>query len=251
LILASLLALGACGGAHPPPPVAAAPHPDARVVDDDSGDDDTDDGLELQGTRGHLDPAAVQAALTPHAADLEACYKSQVGKRRWLGGKVELKWQIGADGAITSVQVATSDLGAWPIEKCLLEIAREVEVPKPRGGPADFTIPFEFSAKGAVSWWDEDTGQSAVKSQLAGLRSCDKKHPAPRDAVVTAYVGTRGQVQSVGFASTADASPGATGADAGPIADAWAECAAAAITGWQLPDPRGQIAKLSFRYPAP
>ena len=248
----SLLIVGvslvACGGKQAAPPVAVAPPPDARVIDQDDGDEGDDVGFEIEGTKGHLDPAQVQAALAPHTADLGRCYTAQVGKRRWLGGKVDLKWQVAADGTITAVQVATSDLGAWPIEKCLLEIAHRLELPKPKGGAADFSIPLEFSAKGAVAWWDEDTGQAAVKSQLAALATCEKKSPAPREVVVTAYVGTRGMVQSVGFASNADATPAAGGE---PIGADWAECAAAAIASWQLPDPRGQIAKLLFRYPAP
>ena len=58
----------------------------------------------------------------------------------------------------------------------------------------------------------------------------------PSDVVVTLYVGTRGKVQSVGFASSA-----------APLSDGWADCAAEMIQSWQLVDPRGQVAKLTYR----
>jgi hypothetical protein len=241
--LAIAAALPACGGStKAPPPVAhvEAPPPDDHAAAEDG---DGDDDLEVVSTRGHVDPTVVEAGLSAHAAELETCYTGQVGRRRWLGGKVELKWQVSADGAVQSVQLASSDLGAWPVERCLLGVARAMTFGRPKGGAADFSIPLEFSARGAVTWWDADAGLAAVKTHVADLARCEKTSPAPADAVVTAYVGTRGKVQSVGFSTAA-----ATGLDPDTW-DAWAECAEKRILAWQLPDPRGSIAKLAFHYP--
>jgi TonB family protein len=183
------------------------------------------------------------AGVSPHQGELEGCFTSQVAKRRFLGGKVELKWQIGADGALKSVQIAQSDLGAWPVEKCLLDISRGMEFAKPKGGATDFSIPLEFSGKQSSTWWDEEVGTNAVKNRVKDLAKCDKTGTPPQDATITAYVGARGKVVSVGFATAQDAGlePDAW--------DAWADCAEKRILAWQLPDPRGQIAKLAFHYP--
>jgi hypothetical protein len=239
-------ALAACGGTSKAP---AAPAEDSSAREempaDDEEDQDGGDALEVTGTRGHMDPEAVKAGLAEHAGELEGCFTSQVGKRRFLAGKVELKWQVAADGAITSVQLAQSDLGAWPVEKCLLDIARGMSFTKPKGGATDFSIPLEFSGKQSSTWWDEEAGQAAVKNHLKDLAKCEKSLTPPSDAVVTAYVGTRGKVVSVGFATAQEA-----GLDAATW-DAWADCAEKRITSWQLPDPRGSIAKLAFHYPAP
>jgi len=234
-------ALSACGGSAKPPP---APPPVTHVEPPSDDDGGGSDGLEVTGTRGHMDPEAVQAGVQPHASELETCFTSQVGKHRYLGGKVELKWQVDATGAITSAQIAQSDLGAWPVEKCLLDLARAMTFTKPKGGPTDFSIPFEFSGKQSSLWWSEDAGQAAIKNHLKDLAKCDGKGTPPTDATVTVYVGARGKVVSVGFATGQEAGLDAT------AWDAWADCAEKRISTWQLPDPRGTVAKLAFHLPA-
>jgi hypothetical protein len=57
--------------------------------------------------------------------------------------------------------------------------------------------------------------------------------------LITAYVGPRGQVRSVGFAEPS-----------GGLSDEWAACAVEVVKSWSLSDPRGKIAKLSFGFPA-
>jgi TonB family protein len=230
-LAAVLLSSLACGGSEKPTPTA----PEPSTSSDD--DEEPDDGLELTSTRGRMDPADVEAGLAPHAAALEDCYKSRVGKQRWMGGKVELKWEIAADGALRSAQIASSDLGAWPVEKCLLEVARAIQFKPPRGGDADFTVPLEFSARGQSQWWDEDRSAQVLAPRAVDLAECVATGEAPPEGVViTVYVGTRGKVQSVGFASAG-----------APLADGWADCAAEMIRTWQLVDPRGQVAKLTYR----
>lgn len=243
-----LFVVAACGGSSKPAPVDPAPPP-APVHDNpalsDSGDDDGNDGFEVAGSKGRMDPKAIEAGVSPHQEELESCFTTQVAKRRFLGGKVELKWQIGKDGALTSVQIATSDLGAWPVEKCLLDISRGMTFDKPKGGATDFSLPLEFIGKQSSTWWDEDASANAIKNHVKDLARCDKagKAGAPGDAMITAYVGARGKVVSVGFSTAQDA-----GLD--PDAwDAWADCAEKRILAWQLPDPRGSIAKLAFHYP--
>jgi hypothetical protein len=230
---AAVVLLVSCGGSEKPTPAPPSP------VDHGDDEEEPDDGLEVMSTRGRMDPADVEAGLQPHAAALEDCYKSRVGKQRWLGGKVELKWQIARDATLTSVQVVWSDLGSWPVEKCLLEVSRAMTFAPPKGGDADFTIPLEFSSRGSSQWWDEDRTAKAVGTRSEALAECVATGEAPpSDVSITIYVGTRGKVQSVGFAAP------------GPVADGWADCAADLIKTWQLPDPRGQVAKLNLRYNA-
>ena len=241
-----LVFLAACGGSTKPasveaPPPPAPVHDNPAVTDDGDGDGD---GFEVAGSKGRMDPKAIEAGVSPHQDELEGCFTSQVAKRRFLGGKVELKWQIAKDGTLSSVQIAQSDLGAWPVEKCLLDISRGMTFDKPKGGATDFSIPLEFVGKQSSTWWDEDAGSAAVKNHMRDLAKCDKAPThRPDDATITAYVGARGKVVSVGFATAQD-----SGLDADSW-DAWADCAEKRILAWQLPDPRGSIAKLAFHYP--
>lgn len=207
---------------------------------------EVEDGVEVVSTRGHMEPAVIEAGLAPHKESLSDCYMSKVGKRRWLGGKVALHWDISKAGEITAVKLAESDLGAWPIEKCLLETARAATFGKPKGGDADFMVPLEFAAKGRAAIWDEDQALRAVGGQLAKLDECTKppkgKKPAkpiprPDDVTITLYIGPAGKAQSVGFSSTKTA-----------IDDDWAECAEKTALAWRLPDPKGGYAKLAIKY---
>lgn len=231
-----LAALAACGGSTQPRAIEATPPTDDGSYSED--EEEVDDGLEVQSTRGKMDPDDVNAGIEPHAQALQDCYLTRVGKQKWLGGKVELKWEISKDGALTGAYLVTSDLGAWPVEKCLLETARAMTFVKPKGGDADFTIPFEFTARGNAIWWEADMAAAVVSKRVAELETCAKEAKAddPTDVTVTVYVGTRGKVQSAGFASPA------------AIDDAWADCAHAKISAWTLTDPKGKVAKLAFVY---
>ena len=238
--VAVVAVIAACGGSKPPPPKPPpAPVRQTRTIPVE--DTEPEDGVEIVAAHGHMDPAVVEAGLAPHKAELSECYTSRVGKRRWLGGHVTLHWDINKSGEVTAVKLAESDLGAWPIEKCLLEIARAATFGKPIGGDADFAIPLDFSATGQTEAWPEDRAQKAVGKQLAKLDACMKakgvKGPAPQDVAITLYVGPQGKVQSAGFASAKSV-----------LDDTWADCAEKAVLAWRLPDPRGVIAKLVVRY---
>ena len=233
------IALVACGGSKPRPPPPAhvdQPQPAHRIPIEEP--DDVEDGVEVVASRGHMDPDVVDAGIAAHKSDLEECFTNQVGNRRWLGGKVTLRWDISKAGDVTRVMLSESDLGAWPIEKCLLGIARIATFGKPIGGKADFAIPLEFAPRGPFINWEEDQTRKALGTQLTKLAACAKgKVRAPSGVTITLYVGPRGMPQSVGFSSPKTV-----------IDDAWADCAEKAVLAWRLTDPKGIIAKVAIKY---
>ena len=236
---ALLVLVAACGGSSAPKQTEApdvSPKPTTRVPVEEP----EEEGVTIVNARGRMDTQAIEAGLEPHSAALMDCYMSKLDRRRWLGGHVVLHWEIKKDGTISAVKLAESDLGAWPIEKCLLEVARAATFAKPIGGDADFSIPLDFAAKGRLVTWEEDKGLKAVGGQTVKLDACAKgKVPAPSDVTVTLYVGPAGKAQSVGFASAKTT-----------IDDAWADCAEKAALAWRLPDPKGIVAKLAIKYRA-
>ena len=231
------IALAACGGS--PPPAEPAPKVSSRSLTRIATEEpEPDDGVSVVAVKGHMDPRTVDAALTPRRAELTGCYTERVGRRRWLGGHVLVRWQIAADGTVERVLLADSDLGAWPIERCLLDIARSLSFGKPIGGAAELTLPFEFSARGEPALWDLEQSVRAVGGQLAKLAACSKGEVhAPDEVAITLYVGPHGRAASVGFASATSA-----------LDDAWAACAEKAALAWRLPDPKRQVTKLAVRY---
>jgi TonB family protein len=233
----------ACGGADKPEPREPEPAPREKVaaIHDpsihDGEDEQEDDGeeFEVEGLSGHLDPYDIERGIEPHSTALSDCFYSRVKKMKFLGGKVEMKYKVGRDGAVKSVQMKESSLGSWQVEKCLLDIARGMSFRKPRGkGDADFSVPLDFTSARSVRWLTEEAAESEVDEYLEQLAECEGRAP---DVWVTLYVGARGKVKSVGFASQSVA-----------LEDEWAECAEQSVMAWQLTDPRGQVAKLSFLY---
>ena len=237
-----LIVVAACGGKPPPPAPKPAPPPapkPTRVPIEDS-DKEPDEGVTIINAHGHMEKEAIEAGLAPHNQELADCYMKKVGRRRWLGGHVKIHWDIAKDGTITKVKLAAeSDLGAWPIEKCLLEAARAASFDKPVGGDADFALPLAFSPTSPTEPWDDDRALKAIGKQLAKLDACGKAEAPPDDVTITIYVGARGKAQSVGFASPTS-----------ELTDTWAECAHKAALAWRLPNPKGAIAKLAIKYRA-
>jgi hypothetical protein len=269
------LLLVACGGSKPPQP-AAPPPPEQKVtrIPIETNEDEPEDGVTFTKQKGTISKEKIDAGLAPHQQSLMECYTAKVGKRRFLGGEVRLHWELKADGAIKTVKL-DSNLGAWDVEKCLLDIAWSATFDKPTGADAEFEIPLNFSATRSTAVWDEDEALRAVGGQLALLDECPngdplhKKTPAkktakkakkappkapkgdveakperpeprpPSNVTITMYIGPQGKAQSIGFSSPTS--------ELGPK---WATCASQVAASWRLPDPKGQIAKLAIRYKA-
>jgi hypothetical protein len=270
---ALFLLLVACGGSSSAPkqPVEPPPQKVTRVPVE-TAEEEQEDGVTFVKTKGTMSKEAIEAGLAPHQEAMMECYTAKVGKRKWLGGEVRLFWEIKADGSIKTVKI-DSNLGAWDVEKCLLDIAWSATFDRPKGGEAEFDVPLQFSATRSTAIWDEDQALRAVGGQLAKLDECPngpepekkpvkkgaKKAPKPKVAkapkgdeaekaerpeprppsnvTVTLYVGPQGKAQSIGFSSPTS-----------EIGPKWATCADQVANAWRLPDPKGQIAKLAIRY---
>lgn len=248
LTLLCVLGLTACGGADSKSsdvPVQPDDDDDTRiskVPDIDDDDDDDDDGdMSIEGLRGRMSVKDIEAGIKPRQHDLMECYTSRVKSKTHIGGNVEIRWEVGRDGTVKWVQLLESDLGSWPIERCMLEVSAEMVFPEPKGnGDVDFSIPLGFEATRGVLWWSSDKGEEAVAELLPQLDECADRAGThePYNVFATLYVGVRGTVMGAGFASP----------HTDPIPLEWADCAEDVVKTWTLPDPQGQIAKAGFRY---
>tara|TARA_R110002096_G_scaffold44526_8_gene120230 strand:- start:35757 stop:36563 length:807 start_codon:yes stop_codon:yes gene_type:complete len=211
----------------------------SRVPGMDDDDDDDDDDVSIEGLKGHLAPYDIQVGMEGHSTALATCFQVEAKRKKFLGGQVELSFTIARDGTVKSVRATKSSVGSWPVEKCLLAESQRMTFKKPKGGEADFSVPLDFEARRVTNWWTEEKAESAIGSLAKGLSSCAGEASAePRNVWVTLYLGNRGVVESVGFAS-----PHKDGIDTG-----WADCAQTQVSAWTLVDPLGKIAKLGFRY---
>lgn len=204
-------------------------------------DDEDDEGLEVEGLKGRLEPYQVEAGLKPHHGALAKCYQTQFKRKKFLGGKIQLEAVVGPDGTVSQVRAVESEIGSWPVESCLLDTMAQATFAKPKGGDriATFKVPLDFTGKTSVLWWPEERIQTVVDENLVALEACasETETTEPSDVWVTVYIGVKGKVKSVGFASPASDVP-----------PEWAECAVEAVSQWTMPDPRGRMAKTAFRY---
>ena len=270
----------ACGGSKPPPEPPPPPppaEPPAKRIPIETNEDEPEDGVTFVKKKGTISKEKIDAGLAPHQQAMAECYTGKVGKRRYVGGEVRLMWLLKADGSIKTVK-HDSSLGAWDIEKCLLDIAWSATFDKPTGADAEFEIPLAFAATRSTAVWDEDMVIRAVGGQLAQLDECPdgpkpktppakkagkgkkapKKAPKaappppgpdevaerpeprpPKNVTITMYIGPLGKTQSIGFSSPTS-----------EVGSKWAKCASEVAGSWRLPDPKGQIAKLAIRYKA-
>ncbi len=246
----ALLLGAACGGSEKS---VQTPAPDTEDIEqDDEGpstrrsrvpgmddDDDDDDGVAIDGLRGHLAPYDIQQGMSGHSGALATCFQSRAKKQKYLGGQVELSFRIATDGTVKTVRASKSSIGSWAVESCLLTESSKMTFREPKGGEAEFSVPLDFEARRTANWWSEEKADEAVGAKASGLSSCAGGDAAdPQNVWITLYLGNRGVVESVGFAS-----PHKDG-----ISTAWADCAEAQIRSWTLTDPLGKLAKLGFRY---
>lgn len=232
----------ACGGSSKattsPTSEDSPPRETRRISDEVDDEDDSDDGISIEGGRGVLQEGDINKVIGKHSRELERCYLDNVGRTPYVGGRVELKFRVTPDGVVKTVQVASGDLGSWPVEKCMLSVARTMQFPKPRGkGDAEFSFPIDFPGRGVVEALDPDRATAELAPRFKDLANCEGEAP-PDQIQVTVYVAVKGAVTSVGFAV-----PGEQ-----PVPEDWADCALAKALTWKLTDPRGRVVKASTWY---
>ncbi len=182
-----------------------------------------------------MDTKVIQAGVAPHVEALGACYTTNLKRRRWLGGHLVIHWDIQSDGTVTAVRLAESDLGNWPIERCVLEVARSATFGKPIGGDADFQIPLDFSAKGRLISWDAD--DQARRGGQAPRRAGQAR---PRPCAIRARCRSPSGVHPL-HAVRRPASRGRA------HRRRWFDCGKT-VMAMTLSDPKGKVAKLAFKH---
>lgn len=176
---------------------------------------------------GTIDGVAVQKVLDEEGAKLNACYLEDARTKRYLGGSVRLVVRVDVKGRVKRAEVAASDLGSWETERCLLEGARKLQFPPPKGGEALVQVPLEFNASSAPG----DMPDGAARAAAAKLRGIYRCAGGPKSVPVTLYVGAGGAITSVGFGAVTN--------------EAWGDCAAAKAKAIHVEDPLGRVLKVT------
>lgn len=159
--------------------------------------------MEVKNEVGVLDQADVESTIEDRFSDMRACYARAGKAQRYAGGRVVLRFLVAADGHPTDVLVVESNLGNYDVERCLVEIGRQLAFDAPIGNKATtFDYPVEFRSTHQLAVLDIDGMKinRDVASFRPQLASCGQL--AKEGAIAIMYIEPSGFPGSVGLAAT-------------------------------------------------
>jgi len=193
--------------------------------------------LQVEGLLGDIPQYDVERAVQKKNDAIAACYQEALDVSEQIEGSIEIAFDVGEDGSIASAHLRNGTLGSIAAETCILDLAKRLVFPAPRGGtralvvyplalekPYDNPAPADWSGAKAGAVADE---HGADVARCLGGRG---------GVQLTVYVGSRGEVISAGATS-----------DELESAEA-ASCLAAAARAWKFPSPGPNNAKATLRF---
>ena len=99
---------------------------------------------------GAMDYDAINAAILAHRDEFRLCYERELNAENPdLGGRVTTNFVIGSSGRVSTAAVLSSSLKNANAERCILEVIKRIDFPKPNGGgEVSVNYPFRYSAGG-------------------------------------------------------------------------------------------------------
>lgn len=95
---------------------------------------------------GNVDRADIDRVVKKNLTRIRHCYQRELQKSPDLGGKVKVKFVIGADGTVKSAVTSTTTLGSPAAENCINHVFDTMVFPQPKGGgTAIISYPFLFA----------------------------------------------------------------------------------------------------------
>jgi hypothetical protein len=233
--LVALLLSASCASAPDPTPDEGKLDPSWRPGSVRLPGSESEDGMALEQAKGALDQRDVDKVLDRQVQSLTPCYEQAGAAQRYAGGDVKLRFFVTSRGEVSNVLVTASDVGNYPVERCLVTEGRKLKFPPPQGGRAtDFEYSLRFQASGGVRVveWSETALARDVAQLSHHLTPCGSLGPTPVRAVV--YIQPGGAVGSVGLAC------------GGPMDTEASACAVEQIRKWRLHDDSKHIVRASF-----
>jgi hypothetical protein len=225
-------ALSACGGpkqevASGAGAVNAEPAPAA----------DNGASVQIEGLLGTVPQDDVERAIQRRNDAIAACYQEALDVSEQIEGSLEIALEIAADGSVASAHSRNGTLGSLDAESCILDVARRIAFPAPRGGPRASVVyplalekPYDGPAPAELGGAEKD---AVVRERAEDVERC---LGGATGVQLTVYVGRDGRVISAGASS--DALEAAQGAS----------CLAAAARAWSFPAPGPNGAKGTIEF---
>lgn len=219
----------ACGGgkqndAKSPAPVEAA------------DEEESEDDMEMMQEFGGMNEEKVTKVFKNLAPRLADCLTTQSQSEPYLAGDVAFLVKVDRSGQAVAAHAEKSNLGSYDVERCMLDILKSGQWPKPVGGHiglARWSIGFDAPSdvRPPVAWNASDVSDTLSRADNDNaLDSCGGSGPFE----ITAYVATSGKVLSAGIAHVDDQG------------EAAAQCLIGAVQGMTFSSPGSWRAKVTF-----
>jgi len=194
-LLSASAACGAGCGGEPPP---KAP----ETVQEEAPAPVKRPSLKVKSELGSVDPGAVKRAFGALDDKFMGCQKRALERVEVLSGSVKFFVRIGEDGAARWTYLEGSELGDRETEKCLLDVVRDAQWPKPDGGDAEARYGMELPLQSTrpASDWNSDKVAAALGKHGDAIDRC--KAGASATFHATMYVGPGGKVLAAGMATS-------------------------------------------------
>lgn len=159
--------------------------------------------MAVQNEVGVYDHADVEQAMEEHFGEVRGCYARAGRAQRYASGTVTLRFLVRGDGTPTDVHVISTELGNYEVERCLVELGRDIKFPPPQGRKAtSFEYPVEFRSTQEMKVVDVDDTLRAerdVPKLMRALADCGTVAEGGASALL--YIDPSGGVGSAGMAA--------------------------------------------------
>lgn len=97
---------------------------------------------------GAIDKAAIAAAIEAHRDEFRLCYEREINAENPnIGGTIKTSFVIGSSGRATQAGVESSTIKNTNVERCVVNVLKRIEFPKPvGGGVVQVGYPFKFAS---------------------------------------------------------------------------------------------------------
>ncbi len=227
IVIPALLLGASCGGTQAPkkmvaptPETVAPAEPatgqaaDASVADaqQSAGEGSAEDricasaaktasrGMGVRGITGSLNRGDVQEAMDTRTDALLQCMNERPRGLRFIGGRIDFRIKVGADGRVCEARPIHSTIGYRRLEKCITEVVEQTQLPLPDGRDRteiEWGMNVEPDRGRQTEELDPATIVEAMKSYAGETyKTCEIRR---RDRFeITAYAGRRGRFIALG-----------------------------------------------------
>lgn len=90
----------------------------------------------------------VQSVVKRRSGSIRACYQKRLKVEAGLCGKLTVRWNIGANGSVTTAIVTSNTVGDDEVGNCVVRVLRRMRFQRPESGTCVVQWPFVFTPGG-------------------------------------------------------------------------------------------------------